>query len=265
MKVTVCGCGWLGLPLAEKLVIRGDSVRGSKRERAAAAALVDRGIEGFVFDLANNEKADPAYFTSDVVIVNIAPGRNNINGEAFAQRMKGWLERMAMNSECNLLFISTTSVYGEPLGTVTESTVPVPETQSGMAHLEIEKAIQQCFGGRATILRLAGLIGEDRHPVKFLAGRQLTNGEQPVNLVHREDVIEAIIKILDLGVWGEILHLSAQENPTRNSYYTWGAERLGLEKPVFEPGGQNAKVVDPSRTLEILNLALKYPSPYDML
>ncbi len=265
MKVSVCGCGWLGLPLAENLVSRGDTVRGSKRDVAEAAALGDRGIEGFVFDLANSEKTSPAFFDSDAVIVNIAPGRKTVNGEAFARLMKGWLERLATKSKCNLLFISTTSVYGEPTGTVTERTVPVPQTESGKAHLTIEKAVQQYFGERATILRLSGLIGEDRHPAKFLAGRQLADGDQPVNLIHREDVIAAIKNILDLGVWGEMLHLSAQDNPARASYYCWSAGKLGLEKPVFEPGGQDAKVIDATSTLEKLGLVLKYPSPYDML
>jgi nucleoside-diphosphate-sugar epimerase len=88
-----------------------------------------------------------------------------------------------------VLFISSTSVYNDVDAFVTEETIARPATESGKQLLETEQLLQSNINFKTTI-RFGGLIGEDRHPVKFLAGREnLENPNAPINLIHQEDCI----------------------------------------------------------------------------
>jgi nucleoside-diphosphate-sugar epimerase len=81
-----------------------------------------------------------------------------------------------------VIFVSSTSVYGEiPLenvevekNSITEEILPNPDTESKQL-LEVENKSNTHF--KTTIVRFGGLIGNDRHPIYFLAGRK--NIENP--------------------------------------------------------------------------------------
>ena len=150
----------------------------------------------------------------------------------------------------------------------TEHTQPDPQTQSGQINLAVEALVKESFTSRSTIIRAAGLVGKDRHPANYLAGKiGLLNPDNVVNLIHQDDVICAIKTVIERDIWGQTLHLSALEHPTRAQYYTWAAENLGLSAPIFTHGTGVAlgKKIDATRSLQLMGLSLKYPSPFDML
>jgi hypothetical protein len=75
--------------------------------------------------------------------------------------------------------------------------------------------------------------GEDRHPVKFLAGREnLENPNAPINLIHQEDCIGIINAILSQQVWGETFNVVTPYHPTRAEYYTQSC-KLWIWLPKF--------------------------------
>jgi nucleoside-diphosphate-sugar epimerase len=130
---------------------------------------------------------------------------------------------------------------------VTETTLPQPETESGRQLLVSEQLLQNNTNFKTTILRFGGLIGEDRHPVKFLAGREnLDNPDAPINLIHQEDCIGIILKIIASHSWNEVFNAAAPFHPSREDYYTQKALSLNLVLPKFN-------TVDPSVGKTILS------------
>lgn len=265
--VSVCGCGWLGLPLAEYLLSKGYAVTGSKRTDEGVALLKNKGIEGVVFDIFNTDSAQTTnvLFDTDVFIANIPPGRKTLEGDGFVTAMKAMIDAAKAGNVKQFIFVSTTSVYGEVKGNVIESTECHPDTASGRAHRELETYVQAQFPENGVIVRFSGLVGGSRHPAKFLAGREgIANGKDPVNLVHRDDCISAMEAIIGNQLGGEILHLSASKHPTREAYYQWAAAELGLPEPQFVAEGGEGKRICPDFSLKALGIELRYPSPYLM-
>ncbi|MFT7216760.1 MAG: nucleoside-diphosphate-sugar epimerase [Paraglaciecola sp.] len=269
MKISICGCGWLGQPLAQHLKHSGHSIVATRRSEKGLQALDELGYKGIIYNLGEplNSSAVQPLFSCDLLILNIPPGRKSINPESFVMQMK---DLVAQANSCgikNIIFISTTSVYGKQTVQVTEQTNVQPNTDSGLAHILIEQSVFEYFEKRGTVIRLAGLVGSGRHPAKFLAGRvDLKNGEQGVNLIHQQDVIRAIAQIIEKKIWGVTLHLAANEHPSREEYYRWAAVKLALPEPQFAPSGPlTGKFIDASWTLQKLGLKLLYPSPFDML
>jgi nucleoside-diphosphate-sugar epimerase len=270
MQISVVGCGWLGLPLAINLQESGHNIVATCRSQQKADKLSQLGFDAECFKLGDElgHSRLAKLFMSRVLVLNVPVGRKSLITEHYVQHMKALLKHAANSQIQHLVFISSTSVYGDNSGTVTEQSPTHPQTQSGQINLTIEALVREDFAGSSTIIRAAGLVGKDRHPANYLAGKiGLLNPDHIVNLVHQDDVVCAIKAVIERGIWGQTLHLSALEHPSRNQYYTWAAEKLGLSAPKFVEGTGVAlgKEIDATRSLKILGLSLKYPSPFDMI
>ena len=271
MQISVCGAGWLGLPTAKHLISRGHRLVASKRTDEGVAKLEAQEIQGVRFELGQplKQAALQPLFSSDVLVLNVPPGRKNFTPALFISRMTELIEHAFHCGTGQLLFISTTAVYGEQSRTVFEHSTVSPETESAKAHCQIEQLGRRVFSDNFTLLRLGGLIDKDRHPVKFLAGKMnLDNGHRRVNLVHKEDVITAITQIIEKGLFGNTYHLCASDHPDRASYYTAAADAKALPAPQFLRPDQEAaspgKIINSDHTLAELGFELAYPSPYNM-
>ena len=270
MQIAVVGCGWLGLPLAISLQESGHDVVATCRSKDKARELSKLGFDSEKFELGDELMHNPLakLFAAKVLVLNIPVGRKNPETQYFTKHMQVLLKHAADSQIQNVIFISTTSVYGDNDTIVTEQSPTHAKTQSGKINLAVEALVRQHFADRCTIIRPAGLVGKERHPANYLAGKTgLVNPDNVVNLVHQYDVVSAIKTVIERDVWGEILHLSALEHPTRAQYYTWAAEKLKLNPPSFVKGTGVAvgKKIDATRSLQVLGLSLKYPSPFDML
>ena len=270
MQIAIIGCGWLGLPLGLSLQQSGHRIVATSRSEAGCARVNSLGLTCLQFELGTSltNSKFAAIFNSNLLILNIPVGRKTATSEVFSANMDALLRQVVDSKIQQVIFISTSSVYGDQNGVVSEKSPTSPNTRSAQINLEVERLVQDYFAPQCCILRLAGLVGKDRHPVNYLAGKSaLTAPKMRVNLVHQEDVIQSIRCIIENRVWGDTLVLSATEHPTRQEYYTWAAERLNLAPPVFNEEQEPAvgKLIDPTRSLNLLGMTLNYPSPYDML
>ena len=286
--IMLCGCGWLGQPLASRLLKLSHRVYGTTTRAQQLDVLQAQGIQPIEFVLDKTDVANTVYSSallhalsdSDVLIVNIPPGRRHLHATPFIAGVKQLIQHATLrNPHIKIVFISTTSVFGDMTGDVDEDTQVEPVTESGKAHAELEQWCLHEYGQQACVVRLAGLIDAQRHPVTALVKRTtLTNGAQRVNLVHKEDVITALLTILTkltpdfTHVAGKTLHLCAPDHPTRQDYYQAAALHKGLGSLSFIDANASSinsnasgKVVQAQKTQQLLGFEYQYPSPYDML
>lgn len=268
MKIAVIGAGWLGYRLCKTFLEKDQPVVTTKQSEEDVARLNAEGISCVQFQLGERPLPQ-TLLDCELYVINIGAGRRGFKREEFQSKMVDLCRQCLESTDKKLLFVSTTSVYGEANQVFTEQTEPAPISDSAHAHVHIENCLRELFPQQVTILRLAGLIGEDRHPVYYLEGKKdITAAHKMVNLVHRDDAIEAIEKIISLQKWGKVFHLSATDNPSRRAYYTYAAKALELIPPLFLDDSEQpavGKKVDAEATIAELQLTLKFPSPFDML
>lgn len=256
-SISILGCGWLGLPLAKHLIQKNYEIRGSTTSPNRISELESAGIEAFVIALSPKSiSGDYETFLqkSQTLIIDIPPKMRDENGESFVAKIKTFVQKGVVNSEIeNVLFISSTSVYGDDPATVTEETSEKPTTQSGKELLETEHFLQQQTSFKTTILRFGGLIGETRNPAKSLSGKKnIASPKAPINLIHQEDCIAIIIEIIEQNFWGEKLNAVAPYHPSRKDYYSDKATQLGIPLPEFEENNASGKIIDSSKLTEML-------------
>jgi nucleoside-diphosphate-sugar epimerase len=243
-QVSILGCGWLGLPLAKSLIEKNITVKGSTTSLEKLSVLENTGIQAFLLALDSDSVPDniPAFFEgSETLIIAIPPklrGKNkdysDENNNSFVKKITNLIPFLQLSSVQHLLFISSTAVYGDTNAIVDEHTEPNPVTESGKQLLTIENLLLENIHFKTTILRFGGLIGNDRDPAYFLAGKEnIANPEAPINLIHQDDCIGIILKILGTNTWGDTFNAVTPFHPPRSVYYTQKAIELNLAPPTF--------------------------------
>ncbi|MBL0736343.1 SDR family oxidoreductase [Flavobacterium sp. GN10] len=257
-KISILGCGWLGLPLAKALIAKGNSVNGSTTSENKLSILKDAGINPFLVTVESDgisENIDSFLAESEILIIDIPPKLRTVDPSSekkvFVEKIKNLIPFIEKSTVKKVLFVSSTSVYGDDNGLVTEETIPNPDTESGKQLVLAEKLLQENQNFESTILRFGGLIGEDRHPVKFLAGKEnLENPDAPINLIHQKDCIAIIEAIINQSKWNELFNAVAPFHSTRKEYYIQKATEMNLTSPKFNSEKSNIQKVISSEKIE---------------
>ena len=246
MKITIIGCGWLGLPLLESLVAAKHTVWGTGRREENLVAITAAGGKAFRVDLPKNFFG-AVFGGQDLVVITLPPGGRRLGPKATT----AYLETLAPlaplfkgKNEAHVLYTSSTGVYGAAAGAVDEQGAMMPDTHSGRAVVAAEAWLREQTD-RLTVLRLAGLIGPDRHPGTFYGGkdRAIPMADAPINLVHRDDVITAVHTLIAAGLPAGTFNVCAAAHPAKGDYYTAMSNQLGLTIAGTETGGAEGKVV----------------------
>jgi len=266
-RISVLGCGWLGLPLAKRLIELGHIVKGSTTTAQKIAILHKNKIDPFLIEVQKKIKGNNLqhFFNSGILIINIPPGRKRRDvARAHPRQVAAIIEKALLHGTKRVLFVSSTSVYGNVNRVVTESDDPRPETASGEALVAAEEMLMRQEDLETTIVRFGGLVGEDRKAGRFLAGKtDVKNGDAPVNMIHRDDCIEVIAQIIAKDSWGDIFNVCADEHPTRKAFYTAQAKKQGFEVPIFSESEAlvSYKEVSNYKVKQVLNYEFLNPDP----
>ena len=277
-KISILGCGWLGLPLAKALLNKGFQVNGSTTTVAKLSILKDQGINPFLLDIPlsiDQENLESSHFSDSIVsflkgsetlIIDIP---SKLRGDSASAIEKTFVKKIATmipfiekSTVQNVIFVSSTSVYGEGQLIVTELTQPHPDTESGKQLIESEQLLQNNSNFKTTSIRFGGLIGNDRQPGKYLAGREnLENPDAPVNLIHQEDCIGIILKIIEMNSWNETFNAVSSFHPSRENYYTQKASEMNLALPQFDHSKKSTgKLIKNDKIINLLKYTFTKPN-----
>ncbi|WP_026959702.1 SDR family oxidoreductase [Aliagarivorans taiwanensis] len=266
-RISIVGLGWLGMPLASRLIELGYQVVGSKRAAAEVEQARSLGIDAYPLELAPHIIGDtPAeLFNADLLIINIPPGRKQHSAECHQAQISALLDAAKQAGVAKVLFISSTSVYGPQQGIVTEQSPEQPDVGSGTTLLHIEQQLLPNGPWQASCLRFGGLVGGERKPGRFLSGKTLSGANSPVNLIHRDDCIGVISALIKRDIWGETFNVCADGHPSRQQFYTRAAECLALPPPQFNDQPGSNKWVDNALIKQTLDYQFVFPDPMQWL
>jgi nucleoside-diphosphate-sugar epimerase len=247
MRVLIVGCGYVGLPLAAELVIQGHAVYGLRRSSSADDALNAAGVTPLRADITQPDSLNKLPRDFDWVVNCVASGGGGVAEywQLYLQGMvnlTGWLAPTTQRTHVNIprvVYTSSTGVYGQNDGLLvdeTSLTEPLSETARVLVMAEsflMARAAERKFP--AMILRAAGIYGPERGYLlkQFLRGdsRIEGSGARILNMIHRDDLIRAIIAVLERGREGEIYNVVDDAPVSQLDFYQWLAARLNKPLP----------------------------------
>jgi nucleoside-diphosphate-sugar epimerase len=248
-RVSILGCGWLGTSLGVSLLDEGYSVKGSTTREEKLALLEAQQIVPFIIDIGSFEEFDH-FLEADILIISIT----SKDVDAF----ENLILQIQDSSIQKVIFISSTSVYPRINKVMTEE-----DTVLNTPLTAIENLFRENSFFETTILRFAGLFGDQRHPSNwFRDGRKIPQPKGFVNMIHKEDCIEIIHEIIDQNCWNETFNACSNHHPTRRDFYTVARLSANLELPEFEENQEYEWKIISSKKVQ---LVLDYTFIHDHL
>ncbi|PCE66213.1 NAD(P)H-binding protein [Sediminicola luteus] len=262
-KIAILGCGWLGLPLAKTLIENKFSVAGSVSRASRLPLLSEAGILPYQVMLAPDGvhgNISGLLEKAAVLIIAVPPGLRKNPAGSFLQKMEKLLPHIKSAGIKNLLFVSSTSVYGDIPGLVTEATPTQPIRSSAQELRKVEQLLCAHFPN-TTLVRMGGLIGPDRQPVRMLSGKTELKGRLwPVNLIHQADAVDLLLHSIEHQLWGRLFNGVYPAHPTKETYYQQQAERLQIPPPLFDlQDSSQGKQVDTAEVGLLEHFSFQHP------
>ena len=247
MRVLIVGCGYVGLPLGIELVRQGHTVSGLRRSLAAETELKRAGITPLHADITRPETLAGLPRDFDWVVNCTASGGGDAENyrKIYLEGNRNLLAWLASSPPKKFIYTSSTSVYAQNDGSfVTEASPTEPGAPTAKVLVETEKLLLAAPQKNTIILRVAGIYGPARgHAFKqFLRGeaRIEDDGARWLNMIHRDDVIGAIIAALERGTPGEIYNVVDGEPVSQLKFFEWLAAQL--QKPLPPRAASDAEV-----------------------
>jgi nucleoside-diphosphate-sugar epimerase len=229
----VIGYGWLGKALSLALKNEGVNVFSTSTDVNKLREMLLDGISPMrllkVDQIVSWEETPKRNF--DAVIITFPPFEGVLES----------LQNIMPSIEADLvIFTSSTGVYMDESRVMDEAS---PVIKSHLV-FQMEECIRSFVTGTYIVLRLAGHIGPNRHPVRFFLRnrREIPNGQAPVNLIHQSDILAAIACLLVEPKQDDIYNLCWPEHPTKERYYGYLAYQLSAEKLVFLEGHHGKEI-----------------------
>ncbi len=278
MRVLIAGCGFVGLPLGAELARTGHDVWGLRRSRAAETELRAAGLTPVTADLTRPETLSRIGVSFDWVVFCASASGGGIREyrEIYVGGMRHLLAWLTPAPPRKFVYTGSTSVYAQTDGAEVDETSPTkPAEETGQILLEAERLLlvaarERQFPG--VVLRLAGIYGAGRGYwlKQFLRGAAVVEGgdDRVLNMVHRDDVVGAVIQALEHGRVGEVYNVVDDEPVTLRACFEWLSGKLerplpaGAPAPAREPrkrGASNKRVSNRKLKLE-LHYRFKYPT-----
>ena len=260
MEISILGCGWLGLPLGKYLVENGHSVRGSTTSESKLSLLSEIGIEPFLLNFSPQIEGDNLdnFLNSEILIICIPPRAGKFGEDFHVQQIESLIKYLPSSTIKSIIYTSSTSVYPDLNREMTEDDKVI----ENHALIKVENLLKS-LPQNVTILRCGGLMGGERIPAKYFAGKTINTGKIPVNYVHQEDVVQIITMISEQEFWNQTFNVVSPEHPIREEIYLKNCEEFGFEKPIFEESLEEIqfKIISPQKLIQQIGYGFIYDNP----
>ena len=276
MRALIVGCGYVGLPLGIELVRRGHEVFGLRRN-ASLGELERHGIKPLTLDITDREAVLKIKEPFDWVVNTVSSTKGGVEDyrAVYLEATRHLIDLFSREPVRRYVSTSSTSVYAQTDGSwVTEESPTEPQSETSQVLVKTEKrllAAALATNFPAIILRVAGIYGPERGHLfqQYLRGEARISGDgsRLLNMIHRDDVVTAIIAALELGEAGRIYNVADDEPVTQREFFAWLSDQLAMPLPppsaqqeMPRKRGVTNKRVSNRKLRSELKCELKYPT-----
>ncbi|WP_057936914.1 NAD-dependent epimerase/dehydratase family protein [Algoriphagus resistens] len=265
-KIAIIGLGWIGLPLAKLLKQDGYEVVGSTTTAEKQRDLLQEGINAIHFSLVPYPQGTgfQELFNSEILVINIPPRSRNTDGKFYLEQLKFLQSIVEQSVIQKVIFVSSTGVYPEETRTeaYTEEEILNPSNTGNITQLKGELTFS---GGKdLTIVRFGGLLGDNRIPGNYVAGKENVAGHTRVNFIYRSDAARLLHWIIANELWNETFNGVAPVHSLRKDIYAKNASDLGLLPPAsYQHGAASEDRLISGEKIIRTGFKFDYPNPLD--
>jgi nucleoside-diphosphate-sugar epimerase len=255
-RLLIIGCGDVALRALPQLRER-YRIYGLTHNRARAPLLRESGVVPIVGDLDDPASLGGLAGIAHDVLHSAPPPSQGARDTRTAHLIAALAKAKSLPQQ--LVYISTTGVYGDCAGELIDETRALhPQTERARRRVDAERRLRE-WGRRSSvrisILRAPGIYSAERLPLKRLeAGLPALHANEDgySNHVHAEDLARMAIAALRFGHPGRMYNASDDSVLKMGEYFDIVADYCGLPRPPRLSRAE-ASVRIPSNLLSFMN------------
>ncbi len=233
-RLLIIGCGDVALRTIPLLSGR-YRLYALIRNPAHAAQLRELGVTPVMADLDNRASLARISGLAEVVL-HFAPPAPQSPTDTRTRHLLTALSADTLPKQ--LIYISTSGVYGDCGGNYVSETTPLnPQSNRAKLRVNAEKQIRawaKCNGVRASILRVPGIYAQDRLPLERLrsgspAITAIEDGYS--NHIHADDLARIVVATLRYGNASRVYHTVDEDEMKMGGYFDAVADAFDLPRP----------------------------------
>ncbi len=203
-NISIIGAGWLGAEFAKFLDDKGLDVTITYKNQKKN---VKESIKQEYFD-AGAELQESIITKADIVIIMLTPhlGNRKDSTTNILEKYKRIVDKVKNSVDTKVFITSSTSVYPNKTGIYSENFSFSYNEGSHSLLIDIENLFMDNIPN-CTVLRLGGLIGYDRFPLKYYLKKPVKNAQSPVNYLYRDDFFYYMHKLIFVDDCPQIINM----------------------------------------------------------
>ncbi|HSX13795.1 MAG TPA: SDR family oxidoreductase [Chlamydiales bacterium] len=241
-NIAIIGCGYIGEAVALDRTEKGDHVTATARTPERLDDLSKVAQKSVILKGNDEDEFIPLIANNQTILVTVAPESVEYYESAYLHTAEIF-RRLALEMDLprNIIFTSSTSVYGDHQGMwVDETSDLLAKDEQAKILIEAEKtyASLEELGWDVCIFRLAEIYGPEKELSKKVrsAATHAVPGEgnRFTNMIHKADCVNAIHFALRYNLRG-IYNLADDDHPTRQELYDMVAKEYMLPAVKWDP------------------------------
>ncbi len=262
-QVGIIGCGWLGSRLAKFLQQRGFGITTTNTTLDKQRHFTLAGYQAFqlnfldtqsIDQMKTNKKFVEAIKALTVIIISVPASRKNTLS-VLTHIFDNVIKIIDLNPSAQIFFFSSTGIYPQISQIISEDSIA--DDLLNPLLLSVEKQLR-FQNPNINILRLAGLMGDERLLSRFYQHKAMINPDQVVNQIHYREICHIVERMIHQRLKGVCLNVVAPLHPTKRAIFTY--ETTGEILPLMPP--QSAQRIINGEALEkLLSYAFLYANP----
>ncbi|WP_313578332.1 hypothetical protein [Chishuiella sp.] len=239
-KGLIIGKGWLGSRIENYLSDKYDFITTKRKADKENCISIN-------FD----EQVDKINLSDFEFIIITIPFGKRQNLEVLNNKFSNLINFIS-GYQKQIIIISSTGIYPESDNIINENSYTNEELNEN--YIFIEQKIQKVFP-QIVILRLGGLMGDDRYLSRYL-NLEKSNLNTVVNHVHYLDVCQSIEHILDKQIYKETYNVVAPLHPTKEEILEYQ-----INKKIMYSNYKIGKIVSSNKLIERFKFEFIYNNP----
>ena len=215
---SILGCGWLGLSLAKHIKdiykINVSSTSSSKNK-----IFEELEFKSYIINDENSKKLPESFFICYYLFISIPPTKS----KNYISLLKDIAKKIQENTK--VIFISSTSVYPKVNQIFDENYKIEDNLYSRAENIFINSS--------CVIFRCSGLMGYNRVAGKYFENKTISNANVKTNYVHRDDVIKAVLFVINNNIIG-VFNLCSTHHFEKKDIYDFNALKYDFKKVKFD-------------------------------
>jgi nucleoside-diphosphate-sugar epimerase len=238
-KILIVGCGAIGYELANALVEAGHDVTGLKRNPPLANQEKFTFVRADITSVADLDALDMNF--EHIFFIVSADSRNeNSYHDIYETGIDNLLNRLAQSgSKAPLIFVSSTSVYGQNQGEwVDEDSVTAPTKSTSLKIVNAERKLM-AHNRANVVVRFSGIYGPGREYLLRMAKQTPSiqlNPSYYTNRIHQRDCVAVLAFLLEQRIAGvslEQCYLASDDDPAPLwDVMSWMTQKLHCNPPI---------------------------------